>query len=57
LGYGVGNAAVLQVLDAQRQSEQAELGTVQAKAQRYADTIKLFLAMGGGRLPTQTAKL
>ena len=26
LGYGVGNASVVQVLDAQRQSEQAELG-------------------------------
>jgi NodT family efflux transporter outer membrane factor (OMF) lipoprotein len=51
LGYGVGNAAVVQVLDAQRQSEQAELGAVRAQAQRYTDTIKLFLAMGGGRLP------
>jgi NodT family efflux transporter outer membrane factor (OMF) lipoprotein len=48
LGYGVGNASVIQVLDAQRQSEQAELGTVQATAQRYADSIELFLAMGGG---------
>jgi len=55
LGYGVGNASVVQVLDAQRQSEEAELGAVKATAQRYADTIKLFLAMGGGRLPAQTA--
>jgi NodT family efflux transporter outer membrane factor (OMF) lipoprotein len=50
LGYGVGNASVVQVLDAQRQTEQAELGAVQARAQRYTDTIKLFLAMGGGRI-------
>lgn len=57
LGYGVGNASVVQVLDAQRQSEQAELGAVRARAQRYTDTIKLFLAMGGGRLPVQTAGL
>ena len=57
LGYGVGNASMVQVLDAQRQSEQAELGTVRAKAQRYTDTIKLFLAMGGGRLPAATPGL
>ncbi len=50
LGYGVGNASVVQVLDAQRQAEQAELGAVRARAQRYTDTIKLFLAVGGGRL-------
>ena len=50
LGYGVGNASVVQVLDAQRQAEQAELGAVRARAQRFTDTIKLFLAMGGGRL-------
>jgi NodT family efflux transporter outer membrane factor (OMF) lipoprotein len=55
LGYGVGNASVVQVLDAQRQSEQAELGTVRARAQRYTDTIKLFLAMGGGHLPAGRA--
>jgi len=57
LGYGVGNASVVQVLDAQRQSEQAELGAVRATAQRYADTIKLFLAMGGGRVPAVTPSL
>jgi len=51
LGYGVGNASVVQVLDAQRQSEQAELGAIRARTQRYTDSIKLFLAMGGGRLP------
>jgi NodT family efflux transporter outer membrane factor (OMF) lipoprotein len=58
LGYGVGNASVVQVLDAQRQSEQSELGAIRARAQRYTDTIKLFLAMGGGHLPaTRTAGL
>src|SRR6202012_5260772 len=42
LGYGVGNASVVQVLAAQPQSEQAELGAVRARTQRYTDTIKLF---------------
>jgi len=50
LGYGVGNASVVQVLDAQRQAEEADLGAVRARAQRYTDTIKLFLAVGGGHL-------
>jgi len=57
LGYGVGNASVLLVLNAQRQSEEAELGSVRATARRYTDTIKLFLAMGGGRVPADTAGL
>jgi hypothetical protein len=38
----------VQVLDAQRLRQLAELGLVQARAQRYVDTIKLFLAAGGG---------
>jgi len=38
------------VLDAQRQAEEADLGAVRARAQRYTDTIKLFLAVGGGHL-------
>lgn len=48
LGYGVGNTGIVQVLDAQRLRQLAELGLVQARAQRYADTIRLFLAAGGG---------
>lgn len=50
LGYGVGNASVVQVLDAARQSEEAELGTVRATADRYSDSVRLELAMGGGRM-------
>ena len=46
--YSLGSIAVLQVLDAQRQLEQARLGYVRARAQRYLDTAQLFLAMGGG---------
>jgi NodT family efflux transporter outer membrane factor (OMF) lipoprotein len=48
--YSAGNTGVLQVLDAQRQSQQARLGLVRAQAQRYQDTVDLLLALGG-RLP------
>ena len=48
LGYGAGNAGIVQVLDAQRLQQLAELGLVQARAQRYVDTVRLFLAAGGG---------
>jgi NodT family efflux transporter outer membrane factor (OMF) lipoprotein len=46
--YTIGNVGILQVLDAQRLVEQARLGYVRAKAQRYLDTAQLFVAMGGG---------
>jgi NodT family efflux transporter outer membrane factor (OMF) lipoprotein len=46
--YTLGSVGVLQVLDAQRLVEQARLGYVRARAQRYLDTAQLFLAMGGG---------
>ena len=48
LGYGVGNAGVVQVLDAQRLQQLAELNLVQARIQRYVRTVNLFLAAGGG---------
>ncbi|HEX7967945.1 MAG TPA: efflux transporter outer membrane subunit [Stellaceae bacterium] len=46
--FRYGSVGVLQVLDAQRQAEQARLGLVRAQAQRYLDTVQLFTAMGGG---------
>jgi NodT family efflux transporter outer membrane factor (OMF) lipoprotein len=46
--FRYGNVGILQVLDAQRQAEQARLGFVRAQAQRYLDSITLFTAMGGG---------
>jgi NodT family efflux transporter outer membrane factor (OMF) lipoprotein len=46
--FRYGNVGILQVLDAQRQAEQARLGYVRAQAQRYFDSITLFTAMGGG---------
>jgi len=48
LGYGVGTAGIVQVLDAQRLQQLAELNLVQARTRRYAQTVSLFLAAGGG---------
>jgi NodT family efflux transporter outer membrane factor (OMF) lipoprotein len=48
LGYGVGNAGIIQVLDAQRLQQLAELNLVQTRAQRYVVTVNLFVAAGGG---------
>jgi NodT family efflux transporter outer membrane factor (OMF) lipoprotein len=45
--YAAGNAGVLQVLDAERLFQQGQLGYVRALAQRYLDTVQLFLALGG----------
>ena len=52
--FRYGNVGILQVLDAQRQAEQARLGYVRAQAQRYLDSITLFTAMGGGWQDWQT---
>ena len=46
--YAAGRANLLQVLDAQRQVEQARLGYARARGQRFLDTAQLFAAMGGG---------
>ncbi|WP_246258096.1 efflux transporter outer membrane subunit, partial [Pararobbsia alpina] len=48
LGYRVGNAGIVQVLDAQRLQQLAELRLVQARTTRYVQTVGLFLATGGG---------
>ena len=47
--YSAGNSGILQVLDAQRQHQQAELGFIRAQAQQFLDTIELFLALGGSK--------
>ncbi len=46
--YQYGNVGVLQVLYAQRLTEQARLGYVRATVQRYLDTVQFLTAMGGG---------
>jgi NodT family efflux transporter outer membrane factor (OMF) lipoprotein len=48
--YGAGNSGVLQVLEAQRQNQQARLGLVRAQSERLQDTVQLLLALGG-RVP------
>jgi NodT family efflux transporter outer membrane factor (OMF) lipoprotein len=45
--YAVGNAGYVQVLDAQRLHDEAQLGEVQANSQRYVDAVKLLMAAGG----------
>ena len=51
--YKEGNVGILRVLDAQRTYQQARLGYVQTEAQRYLDTVELFLALGGTPPPTR----
>jgi NodT family efflux transporter outer membrane factor (OMF) lipoprotein len=45
--YSAGNAGYLQVLDAERLHQQAQLGRVRADGQRYVDVVELVLAAGG----------
>jgi NodT family efflux transporter outer membrane factor (OMF) lipoprotein len=45
--YAAGKAGYVQVLDAQRLDQQAQLGEVQANGQRFVDVVKLLLAAGG----------
>jgi NodT family efflux transporter outer membrane factor (OMF) lipoprotein len=47
MSYTEGNVGVLQVLDAERLYQRAQLAFVRAQAQRYFDTTQLFLALGG----------
>jgi len=48
LSYSAGNNGVLQVLDAERLSNQARLGYARARVRRLQDTALLYLALGGG---------
>jgi outer membrane protein TolC len=48
INYANGGTGILNLLDAQRQYQQAQLSYIRAKAQRYQDTIQLLVAMGGG---------
>lgn len=50
--YTVGNSGILDVLNAERSSAQAQLGLARAKAQRLGDTALLFFALGGTPLAT-----
>lgn len=46
--YQAGIANYLQVLVADNQYQQARIGYLQAQAQRFQDTVALFVALGGG---------
>lgn len=46
--YLAGVAGYLQVLAADAQYSQARIGCLQASAQRFQDTVALFVALGGG---------
>jgi NodT family efflux transporter outer membrane factor (OMF) lipoprotein len=48
LSYEAGNSTFLQLLDPQRQREQATLGLVRAQTQRLIDTAQLLVALGSG---------
>jgi NodT family efflux transporter outer membrane factor (OMF) lipoprotein len=48
ISYAKGGTGLINLLDAQRQYEQARLGLVRAQGQRFRDSIQLFVAMGGG---------
>jgi NodT family efflux transporter outer membrane factor (OMF) lipoprotein len=45
--FATGEARLIQVLDAERLYQQARLGYIRAKAQRYIDTAQLLVATGG----------
>lgn len=45
--YSAGNSGVLEVVDAQRSLQRAQLGYLRAQAQQYLDTTQLYLATGG----------
>jgi NodT family efflux transporter outer membrane factor (OMF) lipoprotein len=47
-GYTAGTATILQVLDSQRLQQLAELSLVQARTERFLQTVDLFVAAGGG---------
>lgn len=49
--YAVGNSGILDVLDAERSTAQAQLGLARAKAQRLLDTTRLYMALGGTPFP------
>jgi NodT family efflux transporter outer membrane factor (OMF) lipoprotein len=48
IDYARGGIGILNLLDAQRQYQQALQGEIKAEAQRYLDTTQLLVAMGGG---------
>jgi NodT family efflux transporter outer membrane factor (OMF) lipoprotein len=46
--YAVGNSGILDVLDAERSTAQAQLSLARARAQRLIDTARLYVSLAGG---------
>jgi len=46
--FQFGNSGVLQVLDANRTYQRAQLSLVDARARRYLDLARLYIATAGG---------
>jgi NodT family efflux transporter outer membrane factor (OMF) lipoprotein len=55
INYTNGAIGIINLLDVQRQYQQAQLGYVRTKAQHYQDTVQLLVAMGGGWAGTKLA--
>lgn len=56
LSYQAGNSTLLQLLDPERQRQQAQLGVVKAETQRLIDTAQLLVALGSGWWNTPPAE-
>jgi hypothetical protein len=50
INYTDGAAGLLNLLDAERQYQQAARDYARAAAQRYQDTVELWVAVGGARI-------
>ena len=46
--YNIGSASILKVLAVERSWQAAELGLIQARENRFVDTVHLYGALGGG---------
>src|SRR5262249_5011453 len=46
--FRAGAVSYISLLDAERTYQQARIALVQSQANRYADTVALFVALGGG---------
>jgi outer membrane protein TolC len=47
-GYEQGQTGILPLLNAEAADRQAEVALAQARSARYADTVALYQALGGG---------
>ena len=54
--FEAGNSGVLDVIDAERRSAEAQMGLSRATAQRLLDTVQLYVALGGTPIPAQAPK-